>query len=448
MQFEEMKDVLVAAAERAGITEYEIYYQAEEDVSAETLKREISSFSSGAARGVCFRCIVDGRQGYASGQLLTPDALEELVLLARSNAACVDSEDAPYIFEGSEHYEAPTEDAPALLSAKEIRERSLLAMERTYHESELVADGTQCGAVSNLRRVHLYNSKGLSLSSCVGMSGVYSSAIVRRGEDAAETFEFCESGNACEIEEMSRRAVERAIAKLGGGTLPTGKYDILFDGKVFRDFLSAFSPILSAKNAQMGLSLLANKEGETVAAPCVTLVDDPMRKGNSMKAFFDGEGVATRRRAVIDHGVLTTLLYDLTTARRAGVESTGNGRKGSYASPVAISPYNLYIEKGEASREELLSSLKNGIFITEAKGFHAGADAVTGDFSIESAGFFIEDGKRVRPVKSFTVAGNFFDLLRGVETLGDTVHWGVPATTAYGAPDVLLRGMSVGGDGE
>lgn len=445
MQFEEMKNVLADAAARAGIGEYEIYYQSTEDLSAETLKDEISSFSSGKVCGVSFRCIVNGKQGYASSQLLDRDTLEELVYAACANAACIDSEDEPYIFEGSSHYASLDGEAPALLPADEIRDAALLSMRHTYASCDLVADGTQCGAVSSVRDTYLYNSRGLSLSSQVGMSGVYASAIVRDGEDAAEVFDFCTETSAEEIEKMSRRAVERAKAKLGGGTLPSGKYGVLFDGRVFREFLSAFSPIFSAKNARQGLSLLAGKEGERIAASHLSLIDDPMREGNPMKASFDGEGVATQKRAVIDHGVLTTLLYDLTTARRAGKESTGNGRRGSYSSPVSISPYNFYLAPGDAAREELQASLGDGIFVTEAKGLHAGADATTGDFSIECAGFLVKEGKLSRPVKSFTVAGNFYELLMAVEALGNEVHWGIPATTAFGSPDVLLRNVSVAG---
>jgi len=377
--------------------------------------------------------------------LMTQDAMEELVLRARSNAECIDSEDAPYIFEGSEHYGTPQLAPPALLDAGCIRKTALAVMSHTYAASELVGDGTQCGAVSNVRTTHLFNSKGLSLSSTVGMSGAYSSAIVRKGDEAAEAFEFSKENGEEALSALSERAVTRALSKLGGREIDTGKYNVLFDGRVFRDFLSVFSPVFSAKNAQQGLSLLRGKEGEVIAADCVTLIDDPMREGNPMQAAFDGEGVATQKRAVIDGGVLTTLLYDLTTARRAGCASTGNGKKGKYSSPVAISPYNLSLAPGEYSREAQTEVLGDGILITEAKGFHAGADAVTGDFSIESAGFRVLDGKLAYPVKSFTVAGNFFELLKSIESLGDTVHWGIPAVTAFGSPDVLVRGMSVAG---
>ena len=164
-----------------------------------------------------------------------------------------------------------------------------------------------------------------------------------------------------------------------------------------------------------------------------------------MQTNFDGEGVATARRSVVENGVLRTLLYDLTTAKKAGVESTGNAHRG-YASPVVIAPYNFGIMAGESTEEELFAAVENGIYITECKGFHAGANAVTGDFSIESAGFMIRDGKRAEPIKSFTVAGNFFDLLKQIECLGNEVKWGVSGSlTMFGAPDVLVRGMSVAG---
>ena len=111
------------------------------------------------------------------------------------------------------------------------------------------------------------------------------------------------------------------------------------------------------------------------------------------------------------------MLYDLATAKKVGVSSTGNGQRASYTSPVNISPYNFYIKGGEKSFDALISGVEKGIYITELKGLHAGANAVTGDFSIESAGFLIENGKLGGAVKSFTVAGNFFDLLKNIEDI-------------------------------
>ncbi len=446
MMFEKMKKALIAAAEAAGLAQYEIYYQRGESISAETLKDEISSFASSVSGGICFRCIVDGKMGYASGELMSEDAMEELVKNAISNARCIDSEDEVFIFAGSPAYAKLPEREVKLVDATVVRDNALALQKKTYAECDKVGDGTQTVMLSATEEIRLYNSNGLDLSNRMGMSGAYVMPIVRDGEEAQENFEFSLGSELKDFEELPKKAVQGALDKLGAGLVDSGKYTVLFDGTQFRQFLSTFSPVFSAKNAQLGLSLLAGKEGEKIAADCVTLVDDPMRAESPMQTPFDGEGVATARRNVIENGVLKTLLYDLTTAKKAGVESTGNGQKGSYASPVSIAPYNFGICAGQASEDELFAAVGNGIYITECKGFHAGANPVTGDFSIESAGFVIRDGKRAEPVKSFTVAGNFFDLLKQIDLLGNEIKWGIPGSfTVFGSPHVVIRDMSVAG---
>ena len=446
MNFETMKQALIQAADAAGLEQYEIYYQMEESVSAETLKDEISSFASGVSGGICFRCIANGKMGYASSELMTVDAMEELVSRAISNARCIDSEDEVFIFAGSPSYAKLPVRSLSLVDPSVIRDTALQLQKDTYKADARVTDGTQSVMLSMIEEIRLYNSNGLELSNRVGMSGAYVMPVVRDGEDAQEHFEFCEGENYATLQELPAKAVRGALDKLGAQGVDSGKYNVVFDGDQFRSFLSTFSPVFSAQNAQLGLSLLSGQEGETVASACVTLTDDPMREGASMQTPFDGEGVATARRNVIENGVLKTLLYDLTTAKKAGVESTGNGQKGSYSSPVSIAPYNFSLKAGTESRDDLFAAVGNGVYITECKGFHAGANAVTGDFSIESAGFMIRDGKRAEPVKSFTVAGNFFALLKAIDRVGDEIKWGIPGGfTVFGSPDVLVKGVSIAG---
>lgn len=447
MDFERMKKALVDAAERAGLTEYEIYAQTEESINAETLKDEISSFSFGTEGGICFRCIVDGKMGYASGELMTEDAMEDIVRAAISNARCIDSEDEVFIFEGSPSYEKVNVGKIELADAATVRDTALALQAATYAADTRVGDGTESAAFSYATEVHLFNSHGLSLSNRTGISGGYAAPVVREGDDAQDHYEFGIGGCFEDLKELPQKAVRAALDKLGAVTIPSGKYNVVFDGRQFRSFLSAFSSVFSAKNAQKGLSLLAGKEGTQVASPIVTLTDDPMRKGSSLQTPFDGEGVATARRNVIENGVLKTLLYDLTCAKKAGVESTGNGQKSSYSAPVSIAPYHFSLLPGTASEEELLSAAGDGIFITACKGFHAGANAVTGDFSIESAGFRIRNGKLAEPIKSFTVAGNFFDLLQSISLIGNHTLWGLPGSfPAFGSPSVLVPNMSVAGE--
>ena len=248
-----------------------------------------------------------------------------------------------------------------------------------------------------------------------------------------------------DMKELPRKAVQGALSKFGATTVDSGKYDILFDGKQFRAFLSAFSSAFSAKDAQMGLSKLAGKEGERIAADCVTVVDDPLCEWNPMKMSFDGEGVATYRKSVIERGILKTLLYDLATAERAGVQTTGNGQRTSYAAQVNIRPFAFYIEAGELTDGELMAKMGDGIYITELKGLHSGLDSVTGDFSLESAGFLVENGKKTNAVKGFTIAGNFFDLLKNIVAVSSEIKHGGGGSTCFASPDILLPEMSVAG---
>jgi len=446
MKFEEIKRILTNAAERRGLTEYEVYYRVDESISAEALKDEISAFSSGVGGGVCFRCITNGKMGYASGERMTEEALEEMVDQAISNAACIDSEDEVFLFSGSAAYaELPTREV-SLNDAATVRDTALRLQRALYAESERVTDGTQSCAITLTSEIALCNSHGLSLQNRVGMSGAYVSPIVTDGEESQEGFEFEEGVSYDTLKDLPKKSVQKALEKLGASTVSSGKYDVILDGTQFRQFLATFSSVFSAKQAQHGLSLLAGKEGVEIAAPCVSIVDDPMREGACMQTPFDGEGVATARRGIIENGVLKTLLYDLTTAKKAGVASTGNGQKSGYSSPISIAPYHFSISPTDIRDEDLFATLGNGLYITSCKGFHSGANAVTGDFSIECAGFLVRDGKKSDAIKGFTVAGNFFDLLKQIEAVGNEVKWSIPTSfTVFGSPNVLVRGLSVAG---
>lgn len=446
MNFELLKKAIVDAAEKQGITEYEIYYMSDSSLSVETLKDEISSFSSGVSGGLSFRCLVDGKMGYASTELLVPEEMTDLVFRAAENAKSTEKADEAGIFEGSKVYAKTTAPEYVAPTAAELKKVALEIQKQNYTASDKIADGTQSAAMTFGCTVRLCNSHGLDLSNSAGVSAVYSVAVVRDGEESVDNFEISEYSTDLDVAAFAKKAADGALESLGAGFVDSGKYNVVIDGKQMRAILSAFSPAFSAKSAQLGLSLLAGKEGEKIASDIVTLTDDAMREGTPFQTAFDAEGVATYKKNVIENGVLKTLLHDLETAKKAGCESTANASRAGYSSPVGISPYAFCIEAGQYTRDELFGLAENGIYITEVKGLHAGANAVTGDFSIESAGFVIENGKKGRPVKSFTIAGNFFDLLKSIDALSNKVDLGVPSGfTAFGSPDVLIRGMSVAG---
>ena len=391
-------------------------------------------------------CIVNEKIGTAATELFTKEEMAELVERAKNNAKYIENDDKAIIFKGSSEYAKAEPKNMATSDAAEIKAVALDLIKKTYEQSEYITDGTQTYAVQERTKMILANSYGLYLENEVGVCGALVQAVVAKDGESQYGGDIETGFDSEKLEKMPKEAIEEALSKVGAVEIPSGKYDIIFDGKQMRALLSAFSSVFSGRNAYLGLSLLKGKEGEKIGADCLTLVDDPMYSASPMQTAFDGEGVATYKKNVIENGVLKTLLYDLASADKVGKESTGNGVRSSYSSTVSIAPYHFYIEGGDVSDEKLLEALGNGIYITELKGLHAGANAVTGDFSIESAGFEIRNGKIASAVKSFTVAGNFFELIKNIEALSNNVKFGFPAGfTVFGAPNTLIRNCSVAG---
>ncbi|MGN1230969.1 MAG: metallopeptidase TldD-related protein, partial [Anaerotignum sp.] len=150
-----------------------------------------------------------------------------------------------------------------------------------------------------------------------------------------------------------------------------------------------------------------------------------------------------KNKAVIEKGVLKTLLYNRASAKKDGVQSTGNGFKAGLTGSVKTGCTNFYLEKGEISREDLFRRMGNGLFITSLMGLHAGTNAVSGDFSLSAEGFRIEGGQIGKPVEQITIAGNFYHLLEGIEELADDLYFG---SAGIGSPSVLLRSLDIAGN--
>lgn len=447
MNFEQVKQILTDAANKEKIQDYEIYFMSDRSMSTETLKDEISSFSYGVSGGVSFRCLVDGKMGYASSESLTEESLAALVTRAAENARCLESDDGAEIFSGSERYETVRTGAFVMPEAAELKSWALRLQKETYAADKMVSDGTQSTAIGYESEIDLYNSCGLSLHNHVGIAGAGVYALVKADDgDAEMDGEIIPGAKYEDFAHLPAKAVKDAKARLGAVTVESGKYDCILCASQVRALLSVYASAFSAKQVQMGLSLLAGQLGEKIASDCLNLTDDPHDPHCPIQTSFDGEGVATYAKPMIVHGVLKQYLYDLTTAKKDGVPSTGNGQRGSYTSPVSIAPYCFRVEAGDMSREEMMATIGDGIMITELKGLHAGANAVSGDFSIESAGFRIRDGKQAEAIKTFTVAGNFFQLLKTIDGVGNRVDYGFPGGfTVMAAPDLLLRGMNVAG---
>ena len=446
MNYELLKKAIEDEAKLQGLTEYEIYYMSNEELSVDTLNKEPNSFSAGVSGGICFRALHDGKMGYASTELMEEDEMKALVRRAKANAEATEKADTVGIFGGSESYAALENQGFAPAGAAELKRLTKELAEEIYAASDKVTGGTATYGITAGFEVRLSNSHGLDLSTKCGINAIQLGAVICDDGKYENEYNIKELKGDVDLKALAKKTVDDAILKANAGLVETGKYNVVLDAKQMRTMLSVYSSAFSAKMAQMGMSLLAGKEGEKIASDIVTITDDPMREGVSIQTNFDAEGVAAFRKSVVEGGVLKTLLHNRETAAIAGVESTANASKGSYASPVAISPYAFCLEAGDKTEAELLQMAGDGIYITELKGLHAGANPITGDFSLESAGFRIKDGKLGEAVKSFTVAGNFFELLKSISALSDEVEVAITGGfTTFGAPAVLIRDMSIAG---
>ena len=447
MNFNEFKELVAAACQAQGITEYELYYQAGSELSVDTFQHSINEFSASQSGGVCFRCIVGGKMGYASTEDLSKEQAAAIVFKAADSAALLESEEQVFLGEGGQEYEAVEDKSYPLPTTEELIAKVLETTEKLYAADPMAVDGCQTQGIIETGEIAIFNSKGLDLQRKSSAAGLVVVGVASNGKEMANSYKV-KLGQLDQIDtdELVKKAIDSAKEKLGGEVAPTGQYPVVFNTDAMCSLLGVYSGIFNSESAQKGLSKLAGQEGQIVAAPCVNLIDDPFHCDNPEPMNFDAEGSPTHKKAIIEGGKLNTLLYNLKTAAVAGKKTTGNASKAGYDSPVGIRPFTMYLEGGDMSEEELLQKAGNGVYITDLSGLHAGANAISGDFSLQSAGYMIENGQKTRYAKSFTVAGNFYDLLKNITALANNSH--LPramGSTAFGAPTVLVEGLSVAG---
>ncbi len=447
MDYRACKEAIIRYAAEKGLTEYEIYYQAEESTSVSAFMHELNQFTGSVEGGLCFRCIVNGRMGYASTEELSEEQAKRVVDVAYENALALEADEPVFLVAGGQSYETIDREIYDLPKTEALIQKVLDTQEAIYAANPAVIDGSSTQGISIHMETDIFNSKGLDLHHEGNASGLIVAAVVSDGKEMENDYQI-KLAKLDEIDsaELTKKAAEAAVKKLGGEVAPTGSCPVVFDPEAMSDLLSTYSSIFSSEAAQKGLSKLAGKEGQMIAAPIVSIVDDPFYKENPMPMPFDAEGSPTRRKHLVENGELKTLLYNLKTAAVAGKETTGNASKANYNSAVGIRPFTMYLAPGECTVDELVAKAGKGVFINSLGGLHAGADPVTGDFSLQSAGYLIEDGKLSTHVKSFTVAGNFFDLLKDIEAISDKVELPMAtSSTAFGSPAALIKSLSIAG---
>ena len=447
MDFISFKECIIARCEKLGIQEYELYYQALESTSVSAYQQQINEFTGSTEGGVCFRCIVGGKMGYASTEELSAEQAQQLVDRALDNAANLETDDPVFLGQGGQRYEPLDHQGIPLPTTEGLVKAVLAAQKAMYEADEAVVDGTVTEGISEKYSIAICNSKGMDLSYVNRIAGLITVAVVSKDEEKCNHFKFrLGEPEAIDHAELAKQTVQETLEQLGGQVPETGSYPVVFSPEAMASLLRTYCGIFSSEAAQKGLSKLAGQEGALIAAPCVTIVDDPFHPDSPAPIPFDAEGSPTHKKLLVEKGVLNTLLYNMETADKAGKVTTGNASKGSYDSPVGIRPFSMYLTGGTLTQAQLLQKAGNGIYINRLDGLHAGANPVTGDFSLQSAGYLIENGEKTGRIKSFTVAGNFYELLKKITAVADDLKLHNPlGITSYGSASVLVDQLSIAG---
>ena len=437
---------LFQEAKYNGFNEYEVYYVDRESLSINAYNEEVEKYNLTTSYGLSFRGKINDKIGYSYTEILDDDAINMLVKNAKESALVIENEDIQFIYEGDKEYAEVNTYYKALenLPADKLIDLALSMEKEAKTLDNRVTSFGGCGIGYSKARYGIINSKGLNLENKSNLLSAYVVPIIKNGEDMHDGMGYVTANSIEDVDprKLAQDGINEAISRIGGKSVSSGKYKAVINNEAMVSILSTFAGVFSGDAVQKGLSLLKGKEGEIIASKQVTLLDDPHLENGLASVPFDDEGVATKKKDIIHEGKLMTLLHNLKTANKGNTKSTGNGFKNSYASPVGVSPTNLYIQKGEKSFEELLKDVGEGLLITEFAGLHSGANSITGDFSLAAKGFYIKDGKKDYPVEQITVAGNFFDLLKNIEEVGSDLKFPM---SSIGSPSVKITELSIAG---
>jgi PmbA protein len=270
--------------------------------------------------------------------------------------------------------------------------------------------------------------------------GVSMTAIAGEGTGMERDYDYCSTMHAADLEspeKIGRTAGERAVERLNPRKVTTRKVPVVFDRRVASTLVSHLASAANGAAVARKTSFLRDKMGAKLFADGIRIIDDPLRKRGLRSHPFDGEGVAGKKLALVDDGVLRSWLLDCSTARELGLVTTGHAQRGvsSVPSPGAS---NLHLEAGRLSPEALIADIADGFYVTDLIGM--GINMVTGDYSRGASGFWIENGKRTYAVSEVTIAGHLFDIFRTLTPADD-----LEFRHGINAPTLRLEGLTVAG---
>ncbi len=438
---------IVYAAKKAGADVAEVLSSSSEELSTRIRLRERELIEEAGSHTVGLRVIKDDKSAATYTSDTTDAGLDALVADAMELAALSQPDplaappDPALLAKSFEELEL-FDPSGAEIDAKRAAELALAAEVAALDYDERITNSEGASYARTRSAMALVTSGGFS----GGYQGTYQSLSVSPLADDADgkkrtaydwdARRYVEAMRA--PKDVGEEAARRTLAKLGAKKVPSQEVPVVFHPDAGRALLSLLFSCIDGRAVYQRSSYLCDREGEAIASPLVTIVDDPLLLRGPGSKPFDGEGLAARKNVVVEGGVLRTYLMDSYAARKLGKESTASASRGYNGRP-SVAPTNFHLLAGETDPDAIVSDVKAGLYVTSMMGF--GFSAVTGDFSRGAEGFWIEDGEKKFPVGEITISLNFDALWKGIDAVGNDLD----AKARYATPTFRVKKMTVAG---
>jgi PmbA protein len=425
----------------------EVFLGQSHHTSVKVFDGEVESLSSADTQGVGVRVIAGGRQGFAYAATFDDAIVAETLEEARDNAAFGTVDEFLGLVEPDgvvpvelDLFRPGLAEFPAgrkVELALEL-ERAVRAADSRIRgvESAEYGDASSESAVASTAGVRATTRR----TSC----SIVASAIAGQGAETmtGTGYSVARSPEELDLAKAVKDASEKATRLLGARKPASRRLTVLLDPAVASSFLGLLSSGLSASSVIKGRSLFASREGEAVAVPFLTLVDDPTEPRAWGAGRFDAEGLASRRNVLIADGVLQGFLHNSYTGRRCGVASNAAAVRGGYRSTPGAGSRALSLSPGDRTQEQLMAGVGDGLLVQSVTGLHSGANPVSGDFSVGVEGLLFRDGAAAEPVREATIASTLQRMLLDIVAIGADVEWlpGGAAGMTIAIADVQLSG--------
>ncbi len=412
---------LLEGARALGADLAEVFLKASRNMTAEVRGGEVDALQSSVEFGYSLRVIRDKRLGFSFSN--NADDADSVIERSVEASRWTEQDDYLDLPEPDAHQPLKVFD-PAIeaLSEDEAVAKALAVEAAALKTDRRIRKVRKASISCSTGDVLIANSKGLrkeySSSACAAQ------ITVAAEEDGKSQMGWDFDGGRflgdIDFEAVGRKAADRALCLLGARKIEASKAAVVLDDSVAVEFLGIFSSLLSSEFVQKGKSLLAGKKGERVVSPLISVVDDGLMERRLGSRPFDGEGVPAFRNNLIEEGVLRGYMYNIHTARKEGVRSTGNAARPGSSSLPSVGPSVLYIAAAGSvtSKKNLLAMPDRCLYVVDAMGIHT-ANPVSGEFSIGVSGLWVENGEIKYPVREAVISGNILEFFGRVRAVAD-----------------------------